>query len=61
MPASNVRLVAEASNKLPAVALAIAFFHRVWPVAGLAFGLIVTVVWTALLGYGLIELIELAL
>jgi hypothetical protein len=34
-------------------------FHRIWPVAGIALGLIATVAWTA--GYGLIELIEMAL
>jgi hypothetical protein len=32
-------------------------FHRVWPVAGLAVGLMTTVAWTALLGYGLFRLV----
>ena len=35
----------------------ISLFGRIWPVAGLAVGLIATVAWTALLGYGLFRLI----
>jgi hypothetical protein len=36
----------------------ISLFHRTWPVAGLAIGLVVTVAWTALLGYGLFKLLQ---
>jgi hypothetical protein len=32
------------------------FFHRVWPALGLAVGLIVTIAWMGLLGYGIIKL-----
>ena len=35
----------------------ISLFHRVWPVAYLAVGLMTTVAWTALLGYGLFRLV----
>ena len=31
-------------------------FHRIWPVAALAVGLMVTVAWGGLLGYGLFRL-----
>jgi hypothetical protein len=37
------------------------FFQRNWPPALLILGLGVTVVWTAFLGYGLVELIEMSL
>ena len=36
-------------------------FQRVWPLAAIALGLIVTVSWTAFLGYGLVRLVALAL
>ena len=35
----------------------ISLFHRVWPVACLAVGLMTTMAWTALLGYGLFRLV----
>jgi hypothetical protein len=38
-----------------------ALFHRVWPVALVIVGLSITVIWTALLGFGLVELVEIAL
>jgi len=31
-------------------------FHRVWPPVAIVFGLIVTVGWIGLLGYGIFEL-----
>ena len=31
--------------------------NRIWPVAGLAFGLIMTVLWMGALGYGLLKLL----
>jgi hypothetical protein len=37
-----------------------ALFHRIWPPAMIAFGLGLTVAWVALLGYGLVSIIELA-
>jgi hypothetical protein len=39
----------------------ISVFRRIWPTAILGGGLIVTVAWMALLGYGLIKLTETAL
>ena len=35
-------------------------FPRVWPAAIIALGFVLTVVWVALLGYGVISLIRLA-
>jgi hypothetical protein len=35
--------------------------QRIWPVAIIAFGLVLTVGWTGLLGYGLFELVRTAL
>jgi hypothetical protein len=35
-------------------------FQRVWPSALLILGLVVSVGWTALLGYGFVELVEMA-
>jgi demethoxyubiquinone hydroxylase (CLK1/Coq7/Cat5 family) len=32
-------------------------FQCIWPMAGLALGLMVTVAWIALLGYGLVKLL----
>jgi hypothetical protein len=36
-------------------------FWRVWPQAILILGLMATAAWTVLLGYGLVELIEVVL
>jgi hypothetical protein len=36
-------------------------FQRVWPAAFLVLGLGVTVVWTTILGYGFVRLVEMAL
>ena len=35
----------------------VTLFNRVWPLAGLTFGLIVTVAWLGLVGYDLIKLL----
>ena len=35
--------------------------REIWPAAVIAFGLVLTVGWTCLLGYGLIELVRLAI
>ena len=35
-------------------------FHRIWPPAVLALGMVLTVAWTALLGYGLVNAVALA-
>jgi hypothetical protein len=35
--------------------------HKIWPVVGLVFGLTLTTVWVALLGYGIFNLMELAI
>jgi hypothetical protein len=35
----------------------ITLFNRVWPFAGLTLGLIATVAWFGLVGYGLIKLL----
>ena len=32
-------------------------FNRAWPLAGVTLGLIVTVAWLGLVGYGLIKLL----
>jgi len=37
-----------------------ALFHRIWPPAVLAIGLVLTVAWTTLLGYGLFNAVALA-
>lgn len=34
----------------------ISLFHRTWPMAFIAIGLMVTAAWTGLLGYGLFTL-----
>lgn len=39
----------------------ISFFHRIWPMAIIAIGVIATAAWTGLLGYGLFRLGKLAL
>jgi hypothetical protein len=39
----------------------IALFHRIWPPAILVIGLILTAAWTAILGYGLVQAVALAL
>lgn len=33
-------------------------FQRVWPAALISLELVITVAWTTLLGYGLVELVE---
>jgi len=38
-----------------------ALFHRVWPTALIILGLGVSVAWTALLGYGAVTLVRMAL
>jgi hypothetical protein len=43
-----------------AVADPIFYFDQIWPPAIIATGLGLTMAWVSLLGYGLIELIELA-
>jgi hypothetical protein len=35
-------------------------FHRIWPPTVLALGMVLTVAWTALLGYGLVNAVALA-
>jgi hypothetical protein len=35
----------------------VTLFSRVWPLAGLTLGLLVTVAWMGLVGYGLIKLL----
>jgi hypothetical protein len=47
----------------PATVSAVRFwrFRDVWPVAGLVFAGIVNAAWVAFLGYGLLELVGLAL
>ena len=35
----------------------VSMFQRVWPALGLAAGLIVTVAWIGLLGYGVVKLL----
>ncbi len=44
-----------------AIPTSFSLFHRVWPMALLIVGLGATVAWTALLGYGLVALIEKAI
>ena len=41
----------------PALSHPISLFHRISPVASIAVGLIATVAWTALLGYGFFRLV----
>jgi hypothetical protein len=36
-------------------------FHRIWPPTVLVIGLVLTLAWTALLGYGLVNAVALAL
>jgi len=45
----------------PAAAAANPIFHRIWPLAAIAFGLALTVAWIFLLGYGLVTLIEIVI
>jgi hypothetical protein len=45
------------ANKSQGVGVMPTPFNRIWPVAGLAFGLIMTVVWMGALGYGLLKLL----
>jgi hypothetical protein len=35
--------------------------RKIWPAAEITFGLVLTVAWVCLLGYGLIELVRLAI
>jgi hypothetical protein len=35
-------------------------FHRIWPPAILVVGIVLTLAWTALLGYGLVNAVALA-
>ena len=35
--------------------------YRIWPPAVIAFGLVLSVAWTCLLGYGLVKLIDVAI
>jgi hypothetical protein len=41
----------------PAMARPTSLFHRIWPPLAIAIGLIATVAWMSLLGYGLFQLI----
>ena len=36
-------------------------FPRIWPAAVIALGFVLTVAWVALLGYGIISLVRIAL
>ena len=49
-------LIAVVKSK-PANSGLMSMFHRIWPALVLAAGLIVTVAWMGLLGYGLVKLI----
>ena len=51
-----LELVAVVKSK-PANGGLVSMFRRIWPALGLAAGLIVTVAWVGLLGYGLVKLI----
>ena len=42
----------------PSVAGAAPRFHRIWPVAGLAFAVIVNMVWIIFLGFEFYKLVE---
>ena len=42
------------------VAWAISRFHRIWPVAGVGFAVIVNMAWIGFLGFEFFKLIELA-
>jgi hypothetical protein len=44
-------------SPVPPLPHPISLFDRIWPVAGLAIGLMATMAWTALLGYGLFRLV----
>jgi hypothetical protein len=44
-------------SPVPSFLRPISLFDRIWPVACLAVGLIATVAWTALWGYGLFRLV----
>jgi hypothetical protein len=44
----------------PVVAASVSFFQRIWPMAVLALGVILTVGWSGVLGYGILELAKLA-
>jgi hypothetical protein len=37
------------------------FHFRIWPIVALVVGLLLTLAWTAFLGYGLFELAEFAI
>jgi hypothetical protein len=37
------------------------FHFRIWPMVALVVGLLLTLAWTAFLGYGLFELVEFAI
>ena len=50
-----------AVSAVPSLSHPISLFHRFWAVTTIGVALITTVAWTALLGYGLIQLIEMAL
>jgi hypothetical protein len=42
---------------VPSLPHPISLFHRTWPVAGLAVGLIATLAWSGFLGYELFRLV----
>jgi hypothetical protein len=52
----NIEAQAVATSVQPSTGDLISLFHRVWPPAGIVFGLIITVVWMGFLGYGFLEL-----
>jgi hypothetical protein len=57
----NMDLVATPASAVAALAWparALATFHRVWPLAGLAFAAVVNAGWIGLLGYEFFQLIK---
>ena len=54
-------MTVEAQVDAPPAVAPISLFHRAWPPALLILGLVFTMVWTALLGCGLVELFAVTL
>jgi hypothetical protein len=46
------------ASPVPSLPRPNSLFDRIWPVAGLVVGLIATVAWMAVLGYGLFRLVS---
>jgi hypothetical protein len=62
MLATRAAVMAPAIVPIPRVIPARSpLFQRIWPIAVLALGSAASLAWTALLGYGLITLVRLAL